>query len=80
MKLDINKISIILVNKSMTFEDFKKKANISIKTLSNIRNGKDMSLETAIKVTKALEVKGEDILLEESKGEFNGRQNKSFIK
>lgn len=80
MKLDINKISIILVNKSMTFEDFKKKANISIKTLSNIRNGKDMSLETAIKVTKALEVKAEDILLEEWKGEFNGRQNKSFIK
>lgn len=39
-----------------------------------------MSLETAIKVTKALEVKAEDILLEEWKGEFNGRQNKSFIK
>lgn len=65
MKLDINKISIILVNKSMTFTDFREKANITIKTLANIREGKNITLETAIKVTKALDVKVEDILLKE---------------
>ncbi|MBS5794937.1 MAG: helix-turn-helix transcriptional regulator [Clostridiales bacterium] len=65
MKLDINKISIILVNKSMNFEDLRKKANISIQTLSNIKSGKNVSLDTAIKITKALNIDAEDIFLNE---------------
>lgn len=63
MKIDIKKLNLILINKGIKSEDFRKKANISSQTLSNIRKGKSISLDTAIKITRALNINAEDILL-----------------
>lgn len=67
MKIDVNKFNSILINNLISLDDLSKKANISTKTLTNIRNGKNIRLETAMKITKALGINAEDILLDETK-------------
>lgn len=65
MKLDINKINLIKVEKSYTNVDISKKTNISQAWLSTILNRGYASPIIVNKLSKGLNVPAEEILLKE---------------
>lgn len=62
MRVDKNKILLLMAKKNMLQKDLAYKADMSRSNLSTIINGKSVQAKTAYKIAKALEVDVTEII------------------
>lgn len=68
LRIDRQKLTLILANRAMSMLDLKTCAGICLKTIYKISNGSEVSCKVVGKIAISLNVKVEDIILMDSVG------------
>jgi len=74
--LDSEKITRFMINRNLTQDDFRKKVNITYRTLNNILLGRPIQIKVAKRISDAISVPFKDLVLEKVFGTNNFSHDK----